>query len=87
MVVLVKYGLDYFIDRSKMNLLAKIRKKPKDYQALTLPERLRLALEELGPTFIKFGQILSARPDFLPAAFIKELEKLQDQVSRSEFAI
>ena len=81
MVVLVKYGLDYFIDRSKINLLAKIRKKPKDYQALTLPERLRLALEELGPTFIKFGQILSARPDFLPAAFIKELEKLQDQVS------
>ena len=81
MVVLVKYGLDYFIDRSKINLLAKIRKKPKDYQALTLPERLRLALEELGPTFIKLGQILSARPDFLPAAFIKELEKLQDQVS------
>jgi len=39
-----------------------------------------LALEELGPTFIKFGQILSTRPDFLPPTFIKELEKLQDRV-------
>ncbi|MEA2064980.1 MAG: AarF/ABC1/UbiB kinase family protein [Patescibacteria group bacterium] len=80
MVVLVKYGLDYFIDRSKINLLTKIKKNPKNYQALTLPERLRLALEELGPTFIKFGQILSTRPDFLPPTFIKELAKLQDQV-------
>jgi ubiquinone biosynthesis protein len=80
MAVLVKYGLDYFIDHSKINLLAKIRKKPKDYQAFTLPERLRLVLEELGPAFIKFGQILSTRPDFLPPAFIRELEKLQDQV-------
>lgn len=80
MGVAVKYGLDYFIDRSKINLLIKIRKRPKDYQLLTLPERLRLALEELGPTFIKFGQILSTRPDFLPPTFIKELEKLQDNV-------
>lgn len=40
----------------------------------------RLALEELGPTFIKFGQILSTRPDFLPPAFIAELIKLQDSV-------
>jgi ubiquinone biosynthesis protein len=80
MAVLVKYGLDYFFDRTKISILARIRKKSKNYETLTLPERLRLALEELGPTFIKFGQILSTRPDFLPPAFIKELEKLQDQV-------
>jgi len=80
MAVLVKYGLDYFLDRTKIGILTRIRKKPKNYQALTLPERLRLALEELGPTFIKFGQILSTRPDFLPPVFIGELEKLQDQV-------
>ena len=80
MSVAVKYGFEYFIDRSKIGFLAKIRKSPKDYKMLTAPERLRLALEELGPTFIKFGQILSVRPDFLPPPFIKELEKLQDNV-------
>jgi len=80
MAVLLKYGLDYFLDRTKIGILARIRKKPKGYKILTTAERLRSALEELGPTFIKFGQILSTRPDFLPPAFIKELEKLQDQV-------
>jgi len=43
-------------------------------------ERLRLALEELGPTFIKLGQILSARRDLISADFQVELEKLQDDV-------
>ncbi len=80
MHVMVKYGLDYFIDRSKIGFSLKIRKKPRSYQKLAMPERLRLALEELGPTFVKFGQTLSARPDFIPPAFIKELEKLQDRV-------
>jgi len=78
--VLIKYGLDYFIDRSKIGFWLKIRKKSGNCQKLTGPERLRLALGELGPTFVKFGQILSTRPDFLPPAFIKELEKLQDKV-------
>ncbi len=78
--VLTKFGLDYLIGRSKTNFWLKIRKKPIDYPKITISaERLRLALEELGPTFIKFGQILSTRPDFLPPAFIKELEKLQDK--------
>ncbi|MFI5163878.1 MAG: ABC1 kinase family protein [Bacteroidia bacterium] len=43
-------------------------------------EKMRLVCEELGPTFVKFGQILSNRPDLLPADLIKELEKLQDSV-------
>lgn len=50
----------------------------------TLPEDLaihfRLALEELGPTFVKFGQILSTRPDLLPPAYLAELSKLQDTI-------
>ena len=78
--VLIKYGLDYFINQAKIGFWFKIRKKSKKFQRLTLPKKLRLALEELGPTFIKFGQILSTRPDFLPPDFIKELEKLQDKV-------
>ncbi len=43
-------------------------------------ERLRLALEELGPIFVKFGQLLSTRPDVMPADMAAELNKLQDQV-------
>ncbi|MEK7568365.1 MAG: AarF/ABC1/UbiB kinase family protein [Patescibacteria group bacterium] len=69
--VLAKYGLDYFI---------KPAKRRRESESSDLPQKMRLALEELGPTFIKLGQILSTRPDFLPPAFIVELEKLQDSV-------
>jgi ubiquinone biosynthesis protein len=47
---------------------------------LGMPQRLRLVLEELGPTFIKLGQALSTRPDILPPAYVAELAKLQDAV-------
>lgn len=49
------------------------------------PENLRMAFEELGPTFIKIGQILSSRPDILPPQFINELSKLQDDVPPEKF--
>lgn len=49
-------------------------------------ERIRLATEELGPTFVKLGQILSMRPDVLPHALILELRRLQDQVQPLPFA-
>ena len=48
-------------------------------------ERMRLAIEELGPTFVKFGQIMSTRADILPADMIAELKKLQDQVKPVPF--
>ncbi len=44
----------------------------------TLPERVRLALEELGPTYIKLGQIISTRADLVPAGYAEELARLQD---------
>ena len=50
-------------------------------------ERLRAVFEELGPTFVKLGQVLSTRPDMLPPAYITELSKLQDQSPRIEFDI
>jgi ubiquinone biosynthesis protein len=44
------------------------------------PERMRLAFEELGPTFVKLGQLLSTRPDIIPESALQELAKLQDNV-------
>ncbi|ULL15306.1 AarF/ABC1/UbiB kinase family protein [Paenibacillus sp. H1-7] len=55
-------------------------KERQDARSRTLGERIRIFLEELGPTFIKIGQIASTRPDLLPAHIIEELVKLQDQV-------
>ena len=49
-------------------------------------ERVRLALEELGPTFVKAGQLMSMRPDALPHALIYELRKLQNSVRPLPFA-
>jgi len=54
--------------------------KPVVVPAERLAEHFRQALEELGPTFIKFGQVLSTRPDVLPPAYIAELSRLQDNV-------
>ena len=51
------------------------------------PERLRLLLETLGPTFIKLGQLAAGRPDLVPPNFIIELEKLQDRVEPIAYAI
>lgn len=52
----------------------------KGTKILQNPEEIRIALEELGPTFVKIGQILSTRPDLLPEDFINEFKKLQDDV-------
>jgi ubiquinone biosynthesis protein len=78
--IFFRFGLDYLIDRSEINFLLKLRGRSGDFDKLTPPERLRKALEELGPTFVKFGQILSTRPDLVPPEFVDELEKLQDKV-------
>ena len=53
----------------------------RDGSASTRARNLRLALEELGPTFAKLGQILSTRPDLLPPEFVDELARLQDDVA------
>lgn len=51
-----------------------------EYRNMPRPVRLRLALEDLGPIFVKFGQVLSTRPDLIPADYAEELAKLQDKV-------
>ena len=54
--------------------------------ASTIYERMRLALEELGPTFVKFGQIMSTRTELLPPELIEELKKLQDHAKPLPFS-
>ena len=81
--VLVKYGLDEII--SATHLLRPLRfffylaPRRRDASA-PLGERIRLALEELGPIFVKFGQAISTRRDLLPPDIANELAKLQDAV-------
>ena len=65
--VLAHYGFIYIVDST-------------DNKKINSPSNLRKAFEELGPTFVKIGQILSARPDILPPNYIKELSNLQDNV-------
>jgi|AGTN01.3.fsa_nt_gi Predicted unusual protein kinase len=50
------------------------------------PEKLRRILEELGATFVKFGQIMSMRPDMIPAGYCEELEKLRTDAKPMDFA-
>jgi len=83
--VLFKYGFDDVAERLHLPGKILISKTRMAVQEMTTWERIRHALEELGPTFVKFGQILSLRGDLLPAELIKELEKLQDSVAPVSF--
>jgi ubiquinone biosynthesis protein len=79
---LVRHGLDEVVWRAHLlRPIAWMRKiLPRRRPTQPLGVRLRLALEELGPIFVKFGQMLSVRPDLLEPEVAAELAKLQDQV-------
>jgi ubiquinone biosynthesis protein len=88
--VLSTYGFDQVLEMLGLaDVMVRSRKlfrrKLPDIARLTAAERMRLVLEELGPTFIKLGQILSTRPDVIPHAFVREFEKLQDDVPSFPF--
>ena len=85
--ILIKYGFGHVVEQLNVNYYLELGRKivtlgsaPKEIERLTQPERLRLAMEELGPTFIKLGQILSTRPDVLPHEYVEEFGKLQDKI-------
>jgi len=84
--IFFRHGFGFAFDQlePEWHSLRRVLRLPARKKLFTPPEDLalhfRLALEELGPTFIKFGQILSTRPDLLPPTYIAELSKLQDTV-------
>ncbi|PIP39351.1 MAG: ABC transporter [Desulfobacterales bacterium CG23_combo_of_CG06-09_8_20_14_all_51_8] len=89
--ILFKYGFDDALGAFKINKtigsgIKLISKKRRELMTrYSRPERIRMAFEELGPTFIKLGQALSMRPDFVSITLINELSKLQDQVPPCDF--
>jgi ubiquinone biosynthesis protein len=81
-IIAGKYGFADFLERSGLKKILPDAKIEGDAQAakLTIAKRFRMMLAELGPTFVKLGQVLSTRGDLLPADFIEELSTLQDRV-------
>lgn len=80
--ILIGFGVTRVVDRLGLRALPLLpRRQPRvDVTRLSEPERMRRAIEALGPTFIKFGQILASRPDLLSPAWTEELQKLHSQV-------
>lgn len=75
--VVSKYGFEEILSRGNDLLHSE---QNTDFFNSSFNQRFRMALEELGPTYIKFGQLLSNRKDLIPESLIEELKKLQDDV-------
>jgi ubiquinone biosynthesis protein len=88
--VLFKYGFDHVLEYLNLShFVARgrrlLRRDESKLAQLSPAERMRMALEELGPTFVKLGQLLSTRPDVIPKSYVMEFAKLQDQVPSFSF--
>ena len=89
LIVTLRFGLDEFIlSHSRLRPLQRLINLLLFWRRLdkSRGERLRLALEALGPIFVKFGQVLSTRRDLIPPDVVEELSKLQDKVPPFPYA-
>ncbi len=91
LAVLFKYGFGDLVETLKIEQYIEIglqmisRKRRERLEKLSRAERIRMAIEELGPTYIKLGQVLSTRPDLVSVEFVNEFAKLQDRVPAFDF--
>lgn len=91
LAVLFKYGFGDLVENLKIEQYIEIglqmisRKRRERLEKHTRAERTRMAIEELGPTYIKMGQILSTRPDLVSLEFVNEFAKLQDKIAPVAF--
>ena len=91
LTILFKYGFGDLLEMLKIDQYIEVglqmisKNREVRIGRLTKPQGLRMAFEELGPTYIKLGQIISTRPDLIPLEFIQELSKLQDNVPAFSF--
>ena len=83
-----RHGFGYLVEQMGLQRFFSLGRRiitfktpPSLEHRLSAPERLRLMFEELGPTFIKLGQVLACRPDMLPIEYSRELTKLTDAVA------
>ena len=84
--VAVRHGFGYFFERHRLtDLFPWTSGDGKDETPSERGRHLREMLDELGPTFVKFGQLLSTRPDIVPPDIVVELQKLQDDVTPVSF--
>jgi ubiquinone biosynthesis protein len=87
----LRYGLGFLVDRDELArvrplLLRGLGRPPADVAALSLPERVRLLLQDLGPTYVKLGQVVSSQSYVLPEEWLAELRKLQNEVAPVPYA-
>ena len=90
LIVLFEEGFDFLLSKIRLKhhvpITKRLKSKLAKRQELKPEVMLRKTLERLGPTFIKFGQVLSVRPDLIPKEYCKELEELQDKVPEFPFS-
>ncbi|UWD50031.1 AarF/ABC1/UbiB kinase family protein [Clostridioides difficile] len=83
--ILIKYGFSFIVERLNIEGIAykiPLFDPPEEIKNMTTGERMKRVLEELGPTYVKIGQILSTRKDLLDQDIIDEISKLRDDVER-----